>query len=65
LERATGDYVNLATAITVHPFDQHDIAFIIQGDNLLDEDIRHHTSFLKDLVPAPGRTFKFTVRAGF
>ncbi len=64
-ERATGDYVNLAASVTAHPFAQHDITFIIQGDNLLNETIRHHTSFLKDLVPAPGRTFRFTVRAGF
>lgn len=64
-ELTTGDYVDLATAVTVHPFEKHDITFIIQGDNLLNENIRHHTSFLKDLVPAPGRTFRFTVRAGF
>lgn len=29
----------------------------VKGKNLLDEEIRRHTSFLKDLAPQPGRAF--------
>lgn len=33
--------------------------------NLTDQDARQHTSFLKDLVPLPGRNFRFSVAARF
>lgn len=36
-----------------------------RGSNLLDEDIRRHTSFIKDLVPAPGRSGSLGVRYSF
>jgi iron complex outermembrane receptor protein len=34
-------------------------------DNLLDEDIRHHTSFLKDIAPLPGRSATIGARLEF
>jgi len=37
----------------------------LQGRNLTDETIRHHTSFLKDILPAPGRDIRIVLRAGF
>lgn len=37
----------------------------LDGSNLLDEEARPHTSFLKDLVPLPGRGFVFGVRTFF
>ena len=37
----------------------------LDGSNLLDEEARPHTSFLKDLVPLPGRGFAFGVRTFF
>lgn len=37
----------------------------IQANNLLDEDIRHHTSFLKDVAPLPGRSFTIGGRFEF
>lgn len=36
-----------------------------RGSNLLDEDIRRHTSFIKDLVPAPGRSGAVGLRYSF
>jgi iron complex outermembrane receptor protein len=36
-----------------------------EADNLLDEDIRHHTSFLKDLAPLPGRNLTLGARLQF
>jgi iron complex outermembrane recepter protein len=35
----------------------------VQGRNLTDEDIRVHTSFLKDIAPPPGRSFVVGLRA--
>ncbi|MFD0740513.1 TonB-dependent receptor [Lysobacter koreensis] len=37
----------------------------LDGSNLLDEEARAHTSFLKDLAPLPGRGLAFGVRAFF
>jgi len=42
-----------------------DLEFYIKGRNLLDEDIRNSTSFLKDQAPQIGRNFVFGVRALF
>ncbi len=36
-----------------------------QARNLLDEEIRHHTSFLKDVAPQPGRSVRVGVRFEF
>ncbi len=36
-----------------------------QARNLLDEEIRHHTSFLKDVAPQPGRSLRVGVRYEF
>jgi iron complex outermembrane receptor protein len=36
-----------------------------QARNLLDEEIRHHTSFLKDVAPQPGRSLRIGVRYEF
>lgn len=37
----------------------------MQGRNLLDKDIRLHTSYLKDIAPQPGRAFTLGVKATF
>jgi iron complex outermembrane receptor protein len=37
----------------------------LRGSNLLDEDIRQHTSPLKDLLPLPGRSLHFGLRYEF
>jgi iron complex outermembrane recepter protein len=37
----------------------------LRGRNLLDEDARRHTSFLKDLAPLPGRSLFVGLRAVF
>lgn len=36
-----------------------------RADNLLDEEIRYHTSFLKDVSPQPGRSFTVGARLEF
>jgi iron complex outermembrane receptor protein len=35
------------------------------GTNLLDEEIRHHTSFIKDLAPERGRSLRLSVEVEF
>ncbi len=42
-----------------------DVLVFAQGTNLLDEDIRNHVSFTKDLAPEPGRGIKAGVRLSF
>lgn len=42
-----------------------DLEFFLQGRNLLDEDVRNSTSFLKDQAPQIGRNFVFGVRSTF
>jgi iron complex outermembrane receptor protein len=41
------------------------ITIFAQAENLLDEDIRYHTSFLKDVAPMPGRSLLVGVRGEF
>ena len=37
----------------------------LKGNNLLDRDMRVHTSFIKDFAPLPGRSIVAGVRASF
>jgi iron complex outermembrane receptor protein len=39
--------------------------FFVRGTNLLDEDARRHTSFLKETTPLPGRNYSVGFRASF
>lgn len=41
------------------------VEVFVDGNNLLDEEARPHTSFLKDLAPLPGRGIEFGVRGFF
>lgn len=38
---------------------------VLSGTNLLDEEIRQHTSFVKDLVPQQGASVRFTLQVDF
>lgn len=42
-----------------------ELTLFAQAKNLLDEEIRHHTSFLKDVAPQPGRSVRVGVRYEF
>jgi iron complex outermembrane recepter protein len=42
-----------------------DLTLALRGTNLLDEEERRHTSFLKDIAPLPGRSVLITLRASF
>ncbi len=62
LETPTPGYLDLGAHWRVHPFADARLSLLVEARNLLDETIRYHTSFLKDLLPAPGRTFRITLR---
>ena len=41
------------------------VRLFLQGRNLTDEEQRHHASFIKDLAPAPGRTWVVGTEVAF
>ena len=55
----------LLNASLGYTFDEPGLYVFLRGSNLLDEDIRQHTSPLKDLVPLPGRSLHFGLRYEF
>ena len=65
-ESQTDDYalVNLFASWKA-PMEAQDVTLSLSMHNVLDTDARQHTSFLKDLVPLPGRNVRFSVRSSF
>lgn len=47
------------------PFTAAETLFFFKANNLLDEEVRHHASLLKDQAPAPGRAFEIGLRVEF
>ena len=43
----------------------NDVTLFVSAANLLDEEIRRHTSFVKELAPMPGRSGIFGIRVSF
>jgi iron complex outermembrane receptor protein len=66
-EEATPGYTLVDAHVTWHLDTAGGAAWelFLDGTNLLDEDARVHTSFLKDYAPLPGRGVAFGVRAFF
>ncbi|MCH8348555.1 MAG: TonB-dependent receptor, partial [Proteobacteria bacterium] len=65
-ETPTNGYTSLNTSLSIRPFGhKKDITIRIQGRNLTNDEIRYHTSFLKDVLPAPGRSIRVSIRGGF
>ena len=56
-ETETGSFTELQIDLS-HSFDLEggELILFAQGRNLLNEDIRRHTSFIKDKAPQPGRS---------
>ncbi|MFV3131722.1 TonB-dependent receptor [Niveispirillum sp. KHB5.9] len=48
-----------------HPLPERDITLLLELRNLTNEEVRLATSFLKDVLPQPGRDFRVSLRAGF
>jgi len=65
-EVPTDDYALVNLFATWRPdVGEQDVAMKISVLNLFDEDARQHTSFLKDIVPLPGRNVRFSMSAAF
>lgn len=60
-ELKTQSYVLANARWTWQPFDARDVRFILEGRNLTDEEVRVHTSVLKDRVPLPGRNIRAAI----
>ena len=65
-ETRTGGYSLVNYYADYHiPFGNSETLLFFKVNNLLDEEIRHHTSLLKDLAPAPGRSIEVGLRLEF
>lgn len=67
LETDTESYTELKADLsyTFELCDHTALTLFLRANNLLDEEIRHHTSFIKDLAPLPGRNFTIGARLAF
>ena len=63
-ELSTEGYTLLNLSLS-YTFDDPDLYVFVRGSNLLDEEIRQHTSPLKDLIPLPGRSVHLGLRYEF
>ena len=64
-ELPTESYLLWNVYLTLRPFKDKDLSVQVKGINLGNSDARQHTSFLKDLIPLPGRNIKVSLRAEF
>ncbi len=66
-ELATDAYNELTAfvAYTVDLMANSSLQLFVQGKNLTDDEQRLHTSFIKDLAPAPGRTIEAGISVTF
>ncbi|MEE4463556.1 TonB-dependent receptor, partial [Azotobacter chroococcum] len=65
-ETETSGYSMLGTSLTYHGAFRHaDYQVYLKGDNLLDQKIRDHSSFIKDDVVQPGRNLTLGMRMTF
>ena len=64
-ELPTDDYLLWNAYATLRPFKDKNLSLEFRASNITNKDARQHTSFLKDLVPLPGRNIKLSLRAAF
>ncbi len=64
-ELATDGYTNVSLLATYKLPTAMNLELFAKGNNLLDQEIREHTSFLKDLAPQAGRSLLLGLRADF
>jgi len=64
-ELPTDSYLLWNVYLTMRPFSSDRLSIEVRGTNLTNKDARQHTSFLKDLLPLPGRNIKISMRAEF
>jgi len=64
-ELPTEGYTLWNAYLSIRPFEDKSLSIELRGTNLTNADARQHTSFLKDLLPLPGRNVKVSLRAEF
>ncbi len=65
-ELMTKGYTEINAGLSWRPRgEDQDLTLRLQGKNLTNAERRQHTSFLKDLLPMPGRNIKLSVTYGF
>jgi iron complex outermembrane receptor protein len=64
-ELMTDAYTNVSMMATYKLPTQLNLEVFTRANNLLDEEIREHTSFLKDIAPMGGRSIMFGLRGDF
>jgi iron complex outermembrane receptor protein len=67
LETTTGGYVRLDAGIeyTLKAAPEVTTKLFLRANNLLNQDMRVATSYIKDFAPLPGRSFVAGLRASF
>ena len=65
LETPTDGCTVLNARLTYRPVADQDITLLIDGRNLTDEEVRVHSSFLKDELPRPGASVRFAIAASY
>jgi iron complex outermembrane receptor protein len=64
-ELISDSYTNVSMMATYKLHTQLNLEAFTRANNLLDEEIREHTSFLKDIAPMGGRSIMFGLRGDF
>ncbi|WP_420431154.1 TonB-dependent receptor [Hyphobacterium sp.] len=64
-ELPTDSYTLLNAQAVFRPIADQDVRLILEARNLTDEEARLHTSFLKDVLPLPGRNFRAALSVAF
>jgi iron complex outermembrane receptor protein len=64
-ELITDAYTNVSMMATYKLPTQYNLEAFTRANNLLDEEIREHASFLKDIAPMGGRSIMFGLRGDF
>ncbi|HEX7027440.1 MAG TPA: TonB-dependent receptor [Gammaproteobacteria bacterium] len=65
-ETTTEGYTRMDLYFDYHvPWGQNELLVFVKGNNLTDEEIRNHVSFLKNFTPEPGRGFEAGLRYQF
>ncbi|KPF86083.1 hypothetical protein IP70_06910 [alpha proteobacterium AAP38] len=64
-ELPTDDAMVFNASLDWHLIADRDVTLLLELRNLTNEEVRLATSFLKDVLPQPGRDFRLSLRAGF
>ncbi|MDP3658620.1 TonB-dependent receptor [Phenylobacterium sp.] len=64
-ETPTEAYTTLDAKLSFRPSPARDLRLYVEGRNLTDQVVREHVSFLKDIAPQPGRSFRAGVAVNF